>query len=492
MIWRQILGYLPLNIVQGLTGFGAIVILTRLLSPEDYGRYALVLAVVQLAHVACFSWLHGAMARFYAAAKRDHWLSRYLATGYVLFGSCAALVAGIYILVLSIWAPEPRLETTLYFGLGVLIMRAFLMVGLEVHKSAQHIARFAGLEMLYSLLGLGLGILIIMKTNLGAAGPLAGLALAALVCLIIDLPRQLSALRTHPNPDFNSARRFLVYGVPVSLSLILEQTLFSSDRFLIEYFLGESSVGVYAAAHALANRTLDVLFIWLAASALPFALSTLETQGTEKTRAVMRHYGEILLFITLPAAAGLALVAGPLASVMVGQEFRSAATMIIPWIALAAFMNGIMTYYIHHAFIFAERTGTMAAAMIAPVIANIVLNIFLLPSWGLRGALIATVCAYGLGLILCTVIARRYFPLPLLFKPFLRTAFAVVVMAVGVASLKLNPDVAGLALGTITGIALYGFMALLLNLADCRTFILGLRARLAALRLRGQNHAEGR
>src|SRR5690606_41233324 len=67
MFWRGVFGYLPANIVQGVVGFLTIIIFTRLLSPEDFGRYALAYSVLTLAHVAPFSWLEASMARFWAA-----------------------------------------------------------------------------------------------------------------------------------------------------------------------------------------------------------------------------------------------------------------------------------------------------------------------------------------------------------------------------------------------------------------------------------------
>ena len=48
MFWRGVFGYLPANIVQGVVGFLTIIIFTRLLSPEDFGRYALAYAVLTL------------------------------------------------------------------------------------------------------------------------------------------------------------------------------------------------------------------------------------------------------------------------------------------------------------------------------------------------------------------------------------------------------------------------------------------------------------
>jgi len=62
MFWRGVWGYLPAQIVQGVVGFLTIVVFTRLLSPEDFGRYALAFSVTSLAHTVSFSWLEAAMA----------------------------------------------------------------------------------------------------------------------------------------------------------------------------------------------------------------------------------------------------------------------------------------------------------------------------------------------------------------------------------------------------------------------------------------------
>ena len=64
MFWRGIVGYLPVNIVQGVVGLLTIVVFTRVLSPADYGVYALAVSATSLVHTATFNWLECAMARF--------------------------------------------------------------------------------------------------------------------------------------------------------------------------------------------------------------------------------------------------------------------------------------------------------------------------------------------------------------------------------------------------------------------------------------------
>jgi O-antigen/teichoic acid export membrane protein len=188
-----------------------------------------------------------------------------------------------------------------------------------------------------------------------------------------------------------------------------------------------------------------------------------------------------MALLTFPAATGLALVATPLAAVMTGPAFRDQAAQIIPWIALAGVMNGIMTYYLNEAFTLSKRTGMMAAVMTFPALLNIVLNMILLPRLGLQGAVIATVLAYGAGMSLSALVGRRYFPLPLPFGAAAKTLLACAIMAGGVWLVPWPsswPDFALLIGKAGLGMALYGGAALALNLADSRDYLTRIAQRL--------------
>src|SRR5580704_17339684 len=69
MFWRGVVGYLPMNIVQGLVGFFAIFVFTRALTPAEFGFYAPEAQAGRLAdHFATLyrGWL-GAAVVFVAA-----------------------------------------------------------------------------------------------------------------------------------------------------------------------------------------------------------------------------------------------------------------------------------------------------------------------------------------------------------------------------------------------------------------------------------------
>jgi O-antigen/teichoic acid export membrane protein len=173
-----------------------------------------------------------------------------------------------------------------------------------------------------------------------------------------------------------------------------------------------------------------------------------------------------------PAATGLALVATPLATVMVGADFREGAAQILPWIAIAALMNGLMTYYFHEAFILRRKTRWMAGIMAAAALFNLALNIVLIPLFGIAGAAAATLFAYTAGLLACALVGHQLFPLPLPWLDWGKALAATAGMAVVVIALPVSgPPFLVLVAKSGAGALAYASLALALNIADCRSWI---------------------
>src|SRR6185503_1799287 len=154
----------------------------------------------------------------------------------------------------------------------------------------------------------------------------------------------------------------------------------TGDRFLIAWFLGPEAVGVYAAGYGVADKSVGLLCAWAAAAGAPMMMAAWEREGPAAVREVSRQVARTLMLVAAPAAAGLALVAQPLSEVMIGEELRTEAAQIMPWIALSGLINGFVLCYLSEAFQLSRRTGLRAALMAIPAVANVALNIVLLPA----------------------------------------------------------------------------------------------------------------
>lgn len=471
MLNRHLLAYLPVYLGQALVGFGSVIVFTRLLSAEDYGRYMLVLTGSALISTLVFTWLDAAVARYHARADSRNRLSGHLFTAFRLYLVLAAPLTLVGAIVLWLIDLPVALKTACAFALAHTVFRAGLMIALETRRAAGQAWRYSALESFTLAGGFGFGVALTVFTHLGAAGPLAGLALASGLAALIDLPVLMKSAHKD-RADQSRGRAFLAYGGPVAFSLIFELLLTSGDRFLIAAYLGEAATGAYAAGYAVSDRSLSILFHWLGMTAGPLMIAALEHRGKTEAQAVAQRSAALMGALGFPAALGLALVATPLAGLMIGADLAPQAAAIIPLIALAGLMNGVMTHYFHAAYTLGRRTGTMAVLMTGFAVLNLILNAILIPIWGLPGAAWATVIAYGLALITCAIHGRSIFELPLPAKDWAKAGLACLVLYLGVTQLPdLDMAIVDLLLKALTGAMLYGAVMLALDGLSARSWL---------------------
>jgi len=155
---------------------------------------------------------------------------------------------------------------------------------------------------------------------------------------------------------------------------------------------------------------------------------------------------------------------------------------------MAGLMNGLITYYAQRAFMLSKNTGVLALTLVPPVIVNFTLNLLLIPKHGLMGAVWATLWAYGLGLIIAFIVARRYFPLPIPLKALALCSFACAVMAGAVLALpdmSALPVLAVLLIKAGVGACSYSLVVFATNAANCRDLVIDLKAK-----FKNRNHGE--
>jgi O-antigen/teichoic acid export membrane protein len=467
MFWRGVLGYLPANVAQGLVGLFSIVVFTRLLTPEQYGAYALGFSAMSLAHTAVFVWSEAAMARFHARAAEQGHLPDHFATLYRLWFALALifpLADGLVVWLLPITGP---IKWAVGAGLAVIMVRSLAKLAQERRRAVGDVRGAALIDITQTVGGFAIGVVLVLS-GAGGAGPLLGLGAIAAVCLTWTLRSELKAAKGG-HFDRKLAKTYATYGLPVALSLILALVIASTDRFLLAGFLGEKAVGVYHAGYTLANRTLDVIFIWLGMAGGPAMVLALERGGTKALDEAAREQASLMLLLALPAAAGLALVARPLSELMIGPALAEQAGQVTPWIAVAALFGGLTTYYLHQAFTLGRRTTLLFAAMIAPAGANLALNLILIPRFGIAGAMWATAASYVLGAVASYALGRRAMPLPIPWDTLGRVGLATLLMSVVVARLPSPGGILELAVKATVGALVYAAAVIALDAGGVRT-----------------------
>ena len=90
-----------------------------------------------------------------------------------------------------------------------------------------------------------------------------------------------------------------------------------------------------------------------------------------------------------------------------GEAFRAGAAVIVPVIALGAFIGGMRSFVYDLAFQVTKNTGAQARVLFVTVVVNVVLNLALIDRYGAAGAAFATLLSHAVALCLSVLLGRK-------------------------------------------------------------------------------------
>lgn len=465
MVWRRLLAHAPLSVLAAVAGVAAVAAYTRLLAPADYGVYALALSVAMVAHTLMFSAVEAAAYRFRSEADATAALSDHAKT---LAGLAGATLIAAALAAAGLAHVGAGGASLVFWAAAAAATRFLTRIAREDDRAVQAVARYSLLEGLQTVLGFGLGILLLLTTDLGPAAPFAGLALAGAAIALVDLPRWIARAAGGAIRPAHAAS-YLLYGAPLAAALAVDLAAQAGLRMIVAEARGAAAVGALFAAYGVAWRIIDIIFTWAGSATAPLLMAAYDgAGGAAAVRSIAARQAGALLALGAPAAVGVALTAEPLAALMIGPDLRADALPLIPWIALAAFLTGAGVHYFAEPFQLARRTGLRAILMAGAAGLGLALAILWIPGSGLLGAAWAATAAAGAGVAALALAGRRFLALPLPLKEAAKTALATAGMAAAVHVTPMPEGAPALFLTVGLGAIVYGGLALLLDLAEAR------------------------
>lgn len=466
MSTARFLSLAPLQIAQALIGFGAIAAFTRLMSAEDFGRYALALSISMAAHTLVFTWAEAAAFRFFAAARAEKRLADHFATLLVLALTLGLVVLVVTAGVLSLVGLRGDIVALSLFASGAAVLRFITKLGRESDRAALAFSRYAVLETIYLVTGFAVGVALLVMLDFGPAAPFAGLLAAGALVALVDMPR-LMQQSLGGTPSMARAVSYAGYGTPLALALTVDLGVQAIARFVLAGEAGTAPLGAYAAAFGLA-RALDVMFMGVSAAFAPLVFAAYEERGALAARDAARGGFVLLAAITIPATIGLMLLAQPIATLMVGEALRAETAAALPWLAVAALMTGFSLYYWSEAFQLTRRTGQRALLMLVPGAVQLTLTAWLSQTHGAVGAAIGAAIGASVGAVLLAMAGRRLLAMPLPVGSLARILGASAVMSAAVVFLPGANTTLGLLQSAALGAGVYALAASALNVMGVR------------------------
>ena len=447
--------------------FVSVAIYTRLMSPGEYGAYALVMSGALLAYASAMQWLTLSLSRFLPAYQdREEVLLSHVAAAYGASGLLVLAGAGILVPWLI---PATDLRVVLVLGIGVFLATApaeFTLVNFQMRGKPYRYIQF-GLLRVTAAAGIGVSLAYL---GWGSVGLLLGVIAGHLCIVLPNLAGTWGGVRRNLLRR-QLFRELVAYGFPYAITGALAALIHASDRYIIGLLIGTDAAGLYAAPYDLAMRSLQVLMLVVAMAGTPIILQAYEQDGEAAARPLIRRQAELLLGLTLPVAMAYVMLSSAIAKVLLGAAFQATARELMPWIAAATVLSGFQTFYLALAFFLPKRPILQIYIFALGAVVNAMLNFLLIPRMGLIGAAQATVLAYVLIVIGSFLIGRKLLRLPWPQAAFVKTVAACAVWALILWPVRNTTAILPVALHFLIGAVAYLTILCALDVAGTRPLL---------------------
>ena len=397
--------YTAASIISKLIAVALLPLYTRYLTPSDYGAAEVMFSAVVAMSIIIRLGVVEALLRFYYKEGEDP--DKVVSTSFAtLFWAGLISVIVLFpfagqISELLLGEPNATLARIAIPGLFVLTLSEYLLTIFRLDERAR---AFFVVTMLSVLITIPVTVILVVPLDLGAEGLLLGsygTGLGVVLGLIFYHRHRLRLL-----PDRPLLKRMMAFGLPTMPAELSLYSLSFIDRILIARTLGLAEAGLYSIAIKM-SQGIAVLVRGFQLAFPPLAYSIQDDDEARRAySAVVTWFVLIMSFVV----SFLWLIAPWIVGLLAAPEFAEAADVVGPVSAGAALYALYMVL-----LVVLGRTGRTEynlPATGAGLIANVGLNLLLLPVWGLIGAGVSLVASYLVVVVLMYVFTQRLFPVP--------------------------------------------------------------------------------
>ncbi|OHT22615.1 lipopolysaccharide biosynthesis protein [Providencia manganoxydans] len=397
---KAIINVLFSNFSAAGLGFLLNVILARTLTINEYGYITLLFSFVAIIYtVFDFGFNTTQVVEFNKSEHKDKTLGKIFKL-YKKYFTFLAIITIIVVFALNLIYKFSALEI-ISITLGVISFLLF-RYQLSIYQSQGLWKKYSALNILNNLLKL-VAILgfIIFSSSLDKNiyhEVLKGYILYTIVTIIIVLFhfKENNSLPYDNAPGF--AKKFFKMSYPIGLSNILVIMTMRADYFIVEHYLGTSSLGIYAAANSLA-----LVFPLITTSILNVFLKYSSESNKDFLNFIIQKQLRLIKFIPLFIIIGY-FFSKKIFEVIFGLEYLSASNIFS--ILLIAYVGGIIFIPLESYF-YSHKPKKILILKIIQMLTAIILEIILINSIGLIGIPIAITISRLVGWIYIYSLSHR-------------------------------------------------------------------------------------
>ncbi len=421
-IFRDMVKYSPSKIC-GMLGNAIIVpVYTSLLTPEEYGLYSLSIAFLSFLCIIFSDWVGLSGLRFFRQHQLTQDMPKYLTTLVTMLVTNLCLMVAVALFFRQNFFDFFHIPIKYYLAILLLIIpvaaRALLFQLLRAELKSMS---FTFSTILNQILTIGLSIFFAKYFHLGAMALLLGMGVSiSLIDILLIYQSNILSWFKFQKVEWSTIFPIMKYGIPIAATSLSAWIINQSNKFIMNSISGFSDVGLVGVAYGLTLPLLMTIFSIITVAAIPRIINMYEERID--VRPIISKFTGYYILVALPIITVISMYAPDYVQMLSSGDKFQLAFKLIPFFAFGTFFMSLADYTTLQ-YHLANKTYIDFVIKLISGVAGIVLNIVMIPKYGLIGAGIATFGANFLYFFLSTIIVlpglRLIYPTLTIFRMLL-------------------------------------------------------------------------
>ncbi|MCM8832748.1 MAG: oligosaccharide flippase family protein [Candidatus Omnitrophica bacterium] len=402
--------YTGANFINQAIPFLLLPVLTRLLSPNDYGIIATFIALIGIVNVIVSMGSTEAISRGYFEKEKDGFdFSKFIFNAIFINFIVFLIFIIITFFLKSFIAKKLFIPPNWLYLLPIIAFcYAIYIIPFKLFVFRQKPIPYAILELSHTFIEIILSIILVAVFTLGWKGRLLGITINKILFFIIGIYLLIKSYSLNFSLNYDYIRKILSYGVPVVFHSLGFTIVGAMDRFFLNRMEGLSTTGIYSVGYSIAM----IIGFFVGAFNLAWTPVLFEklNQITEALKIKLVKITYFYFILILLVALFLIIITPYFLKFFVGKNFYGASQFIF-WLALGYVVHGMYTMVVSYIF-YEKKTYLLSIIAVITIILNIFFNYTLIKLNGAMGAAQATFLTFLSRFLLVWYFSNKVYPMP--------------------------------------------------------------------------------
>lgn len=409
MDFKKIVRSSPAFILPSLINLVSLIVLTRVLSLEDYGRLSLALISIEFLQGLFYQWIKMAMMRFYQKENKTYLIAS------IHYNVLITLLISISIVIVLILSKIAYVGDPVFVSLVLLgtIGRGLVNFILDfVRISHSNLNRYTIVSVVSNACYYFPPLLLLLFNQKASVGQLLTVQTGGIfLYLFVFLVRYFKSILHHIKTVAGKTnyKELFNYGFPLIVSYLSVSMFVRIDRYIIEHNVGLEALGSYSAAFSLSNLAITSFFMLLTLPTYPEILRLLNQGDEKKAKTIYNSNGDLIIMIAVPSVMLAWLINENLCTIFFGAEKGLKISVLFPSIVLGTFLYNYKVHYFDQVFQFYKKTKASMNLGIAVGLSHLLLAFVLSKFFGARGVAYSGIFLNAGAIIFIYYFSRTFF-----------------------------------------------------------------------------------